>query len=92
MEGKASEIISEFLSFLESSKIEYEDAYSDVGKEDSKVQTFLHDMEFASNKGERNKIATRLQQSAGTGEKQKTGCSCTKVYTAFLWTSRIRIF
>lgn len=63
MEKRPSEIITEFLDFLESSRNEYESAYADVGKEDSKVQTFLHDMEFAKDKGERNRIATRLQQS-----------------------------
>ena len=61
MERRPSEMITEFLNFLESSRQEYESAYADVGKEDSRVQTFLHDMEFAPNKAERNKIATRLQ-------------------------------
>ena len=41
---KPSEIITGFLNFLESSKGEYESAYSDVGREDSKTQTFLHDI------------------------------------------------
>ena len=71
MERRPSEIITEFLNFLESSKNEYESAYEDVGKEDSKVQTFLHDMEFAKDKGERNRIATRLQQSRKARRKAK---------------------
>lgn len=71
MEKNPSEIISEFLNFLEYGKTAYECAYSDVGKEDSKVQTFLHDMEFAPNKAERNKIATRLQQSRRLRRKAK---------------------
>ena len=71
MERKPSEIISEFLNFLDSAKIEYESAYADVGKEDSKVQTFLHDLELAPNKAERNKIATRVQQSRRARRKAK---------------------
>ena len=60
---KPSEIITGFLNFLESSKGEYESAYSDVGREDSKTQTFQHDIEFAPNRGERDKVCTKLQQS-----------------------------
>lgn len=71
MDKKPSEIISEFMNFLESTKMEYESAYAAVGKEDSKVQTFLHDMEFAPNKAERNKIATKLQRSRKDRRKAK---------------------
>ena len=71
IERKPSEIITEFLAFLEASKNEYESAYADVGKEDSKTQTFLHDMEFAPNKNERNKVATRFQQSRRARRKAK---------------------
>lgn len=68
---KPSETITGFLKFLEASVHEYESAYADVGKEDSRVQTFLHDVEFAPNKGERNKIATKLQQSRQQRRKAK---------------------
>lgn len=71
MEKRPSEVITEFLNFLETAEVEYETAYADVKKEDSKVQTFLHDMEFAPNKAERNKIATRLQQSRKARRKSK---------------------
>lgn len=50
MDKRPSETISEFLDFLETSDQEYSAAYADVGREDSKVQTFLHDVEFAQNK------------------------------------------
>ncbi len=62
MERKPSEIITDFLNFLESAKNEYASAYADVGAEERKEQTFLHDLEFAPNKNERNKVATRFQQ------------------------------
>lgn len=71
MERKPSEIITEFLNFFETSKNEYEFAYADVGAEDRKAQTFLHDLEFAPNKSERNKVATRFQQSRRTRREAK---------------------
>lgn len=71
MEKRPSEVITDFLNFLEFAKQEYESAYADVGTEDGKVQTFLHDMEFALNKAERNKVATKLQQSRKTRRKSK---------------------
>lgn len=71
MVKKPSEIITEFLNFLESSKNEYESAYADAGAEDRKTQTFIHDLEFAPNKNERNKVATRFQQSRKARRKAK---------------------
>lgn len=71
MERRPSEIITEFLNFLETSRHEYESAYADVGKEDGKVQTFLHDIELARNQCERNKVCTRLQRSRRTRRKAK---------------------
>ena len=71
MEKKPSEYITELLDFLESSEREYESAFAEVGEEDCKVQTFLHDMEFAGNKAERNRVATKLQQSRRKRRKAK---------------------
>lgn len=71
MEKRPGEIITEFLNFLETAKHEYESAFADVGEEDRKVQTFLHDIEFAPNKNERNKVCTKLQQSRRTRRKSK---------------------
>lgn len=63
MDKIPSEILANFLNYLNLCKTQYEIAYSEVGAEDNKVQAFLHDMEFAPNKAERNKIGTRIQQS-----------------------------
>lgn len=71
MEKRPSEILTEFLNFLEAAEREHESAYAAVGKEDSRVQTFLHDMEFAPDRNERNRIATRLQQSRKARRKAK---------------------
>ena len=71
MEKRPSEVITDFIKFLEAADREYGSAYADVGKEDSRVQTFLHDMEFAPSGKERNKIDTRLQQSRRARRKGK---------------------
>ena len=71
MEKRPSEIITEFLNFLETSKNEYESAYEEVGREDSKTQTFIHDIELVPNKNERNKVATKFQQSHKMRRKAK---------------------
>lgn len=71
MERKPSEIITDFLSFIEQSYAEYEAAYAEAGKEDGKIQTFLHDIEFAKSRNERNKIAIQLQQSRRMRRKAK---------------------
>ena len=60
---KPSEKITAFMNFLESSSEIYKEAFEAVGLEDSRLQTFLHDMEFAPTMAERNKIATKLQRS-----------------------------
>lgn len=71
---KPSEIITEFLNFLESAKNEYESAYADVGAEDRKEQTFMHDIEFAQNEDDLYEIAERCQKSrrARRSAKDKT--------------------
>ena len=66
-----SEVISEFLAFLDFASSEYETSFANAGKEDSKVITFAHDFEFAANKNERNKIATKFQQSRRYRRKEK---------------------
>jgi len=71
MDRKPSEVIASFLDFLETAEQEYRAAYADVGAEDKKLQTFVHDIELAPNKGERNKAATKLQQSRRARRKAK---------------------
>ncbi len=62
-ELKPSEVIENFLSYIEMVKTEYEENFAIVGEEDRRLQDLLHEMEFAPNKQERNKMATKLQQS-----------------------------
>lgn len=69
-----SECISDFLSFLERACSEYQSAFDAVSKEDRKVQDYIHMIEFAADKAERNRNATALQRSRRyrRAEKDKT--------------------
>lgn len=68
---KLSEILEQFLSYLENVKEEYEANFAVVGEEDRRLQDLLHALEFAQNKQERNKIATQFQQSRKRRRKAK---------------------
>lgn len=58
-----AEQLSEFLNFINQCHIEYQIASEALNEEDKRLQDLLHEMEFAANKAERNKVATRLQRS-----------------------------
>lgn len=58
-----AEKLKEFLDFVDRCHVEYQVAYDAVNMEDKRVQDFLHEIEFAPDKAERNRIATKLQGS-----------------------------
>lgn len=60
---KPSEVLEQFLSYMDTVKAEYEENFAIVGEEDRRLQDLLHALEFAPNKQERNKIATQFQLS-----------------------------
>ena len=66
-----SDRLENFLSYLESAKREYEENAAIVREEDRRLQDFLHALEFAPNKQERNKVATQFQQSRRRRRKSK---------------------
>lgn len=68
---KPSEVIENFLSYIEDVKAEYEENFAIVGEEDKRLQDLLHALEFAPNKQERNEIATQFQQSRKRRRKAK---------------------
>ncbi len=51
------------MKFLDQCAREYQYAYDNVSKEDRRLQDLLHEMEFAADKAERNRVATKLQGS-----------------------------
>jgi len=66
-----AEQLQEFLNFVDSCSREYQAAYGTVSEEDKRLQDLIHEMEFAENKAERNKVATRLQHSRRNRRKNK---------------------
>ena len=58
-----AEYLAEFLNFIDQCCTDYQFAYDAVGEEDGRLQDLLHEMEFATDKAERNRVATKLQNS-----------------------------
>lgn len=61
--AKASDVVGAFLDWLSEMKDKQEKSWQIVVDEDSKVQDFLHEMEFESNNKRRAVISTRLHDS-----------------------------
>lgn len=63
-EKKPSEIVQEFIDFLDSSKMEYEKAKEKCDKYDSidRHIYWAHKFELAKDKNERNRLATEYQK------------------------------
>lgn len=55
--------LKEFLDFVSECEQAYKAAGEAVRQEDLKLQDLLHAMEFAENREERNRVATKLQHS-----------------------------
>lgn len=62
-ERKPSEVIEEFLTFLENANKEHIECEQDVDLCGKRNIDYLHDMEFAKDKGERNRIATKIHNN-----------------------------
>ena len=62
-EPKPSEQLATFLDFLDQCMSRDDTAHSNMDQEDKRLQDLLHAIELAPDKAERNRAATRLQQS-----------------------------
>lgn len=62
-EHKPSEVIEDFLSFLENANKEHIECEQTVEICNKRNIDYLHDMEFAKDKGERNRIATKIHNN-----------------------------
>lgn len=68
---KPSKEIENFIKFVEQYKKLYNFEYENVGAEDKKTQTFLHDIEKTSTAKERSKIATQIHKSRNARRESK---------------------
>ena len=66
-----AEQLTDFLNFIDSCIQEYRLAYGAVNDEDKRLQDLIHEMEFAADKAERNRVATKLQRSRRTRRENK---------------------
>ena len=58
-----SEVLSEFLSYIDRIRHDYQAAHDAVGIEDKRLQDLLHGLEFAADENEKRRAGTKLQQS-----------------------------
>ena len=63
--------LEDFLNYVDACMREYKTAYDSVNEEDKRLTDLVHEIEFAEDKAERNRAATRLQQSRRTRRKNK---------------------
>ena len=62
-EKEPSEVLSDFLNYIDQCRSEYLAAYDAVGTEDSRLQDLLHELEFAPDENNKRRAGTKLQQS-----------------------------
>ena len=70
-EVKPSKNLEDFLNFLDQCAREYQYAFENMSTEDKRLQDLLHELEFAVDKAERNRVATSLQRSRRERRKSK---------------------
>lgn len=78
-----AEHLAKFLNFVDQCISEYRYAYGCVGEEDKRLQDLLHEMEFAPDKAERNRVATKLQQSRRRRRENKDICQRNELIVKF---------
>ena len=71
VEKEPSEILSEFLAYIDRIRYDYKAAHDAVKKEEKRLQDLLHDIEFAEGENEKRRAGTRLQQSRRSRRRKK---------------------
>lgn len=62
-EKEPSEVLSDFLNYIDQCRHDYQAAHAAVGMEDKRLQDLLHELEFAADENEKRRAGTKLQQS-----------------------------
>ena len=66
-----SEVLSEFLSYIDRIRYDYKTAHDAVKKEEKRLQDLLHELEFAEGENKKRRAGTKLQQSRRNRRRQK---------------------
>lgn len=70
-EKEPSEVLSDFLNYIDRIRYEYKAAEDAMKTEDKRLQDLLHELEFAEDKSARNRVVTKLQKSRRARRHQK---------------------
>ena len=71
VEKEPSEVLSEFMAYIDRIRYDYKAAHDAVKKEEKRLQDLLHDIEFAEGENEKRRAGTRLQQSRRNRRRKK---------------------
>ena len=70
-EKEPSEVLSDFLNYIDQCRHDYQATHDAVGIEDKRLQDLLHGLEFAADENEKRRAGTKLQQSRRTRRQEK---------------------
>lgn len=70
-EKEPSEVLSDFLNYIDQCRHDYQAAHDAVGMEDKRPQDLLHGLEFAADENEKRRAGTKLQQSRRIRRQEK---------------------
>lgn len=70
-EKEPSEVLSDFLNYIDKCRHDYQTAHDAVGMEDKRLQDLLHGLEFAADENEKRRAGTKPQQSRRERRRQK---------------------
>ena len=70
-EKDPSEVISDFLNYIDQIRRDYKTAHDAVKRENKRLQDLLHELEFAEGENEKRRAGTKLQQSRRERRQQK---------------------
>lgn len=62
-EKEVSEILEDFLNYIDLCRNEYQAARDEVALEDKRLQDLLHELEFSVGENEKRRAATKFKQS-----------------------------
>lgn len=66
-----SEVLSDFLNYIDRCRYDYQQAHDAVKKEEKRLQDLLHELEFSEGENEKRRGATKLVQSRRTRRRKK---------------------
>ena len=62
-EKEPSEVLADFLNYIDWIRHDYQEARDAVGMEDKRLQDLLHGLEFTADENSKRRAGTKLQQS-----------------------------